>query len=546
MKNSKSWNLHTLIEYYFNSLLGKSNPSNFEGIKLESLVYFPLVSEIIQNKEAPLREIEAAISLSTVIKIDKQNNAVVHHSRETLIKKLTIEEKIELQLTHIFRPIIFFYDIPLRSIYQNFGKIKITQLITTKKLEFSESEVLKFFQAKYKQLNVKLIDNKYLQLLFDFPVPRKILTSKSEDFDTSFDSLNPSSPVIDRQFTVMSYNILAESFSRQQENWISRRETINSEILFYAPDILLLQEVQMSSQDNHLDFFDSNFGKQGYHGMCLSSFVYLSAAPKLGICIYWKSELFQEIDSEKIYFPEYLQNFSKDIQTRYNSHHCALIVALRSKFTNQIIIVCTTHIWCNFTAPDTQIVQVGICLQKIAQMKAKYPNSSVIFGGDFNSQPQSGVYQLIGEGKLEISHSDLSFPRIHGYQLPIKLTHDISLSSSYKAVMEEEPKYTNKQASFEGTLDYIWYSNKSLRVCGVIEMPVLKAPVPDQYYPSDHLSLIAKFYFTNDNSNSKQFFINNETSSESETDSDNHSDNSSNSDSDSDSDLGMELELNIF
>jgi hypothetical protein len=41
---------------------------------------------------------------------------------------------------------------------------------------------------------------------------------------------------------------------------------------------------------------------------------------------------------------------------------------------------------------------VGICLQKIAEMKKKYPNSSVIFGGDFNSQPNSGTEGSWGLG----------------------------------------------------------------------------------------------------------------------------------------------------
>jgi hypothetical protein len=74
--------------------------------------------------------------------------------------------------------------------------------------------------------------------------------------------------------------------------------------------------------------------------------------------VYWKSDQFQEVETEKVFFPDYLAKFAKDVQDRYVSHHCALIVALRSKLTRHILITCTTHIWCNYSAPDTQIVQV--------------------------------------------------------------------------------------------------------------------------------------------------------------------------------------------
>lgn len=77
----------------------------------------------------------------------------------------------------------------------------------------------------------------------------------------------------------------------------NRKHVIISEILFHLPDILLLQvcahcaqsrfsrqEVQVASSAslNHLDFFDASLTKRGYHGICLSSFAFLTPLPKPG------------------------------------------------------------------------------------------------------------------------------------------------------------------------------------------------------------------------------------------------------------------------
>jgi hypothetical protein len=41
-------------------------------------------------------------------------------------------DKIRKSLEHIFRPILFNYDIPLKSIFESAGKIAVSQLIKEK------------------------------------------------------------------------------------------------------------------------------------------------------------------------------------------------------------------------------------------------------------------------------------------------------------------------------------------------------------------------------------------------------------------------------
>lgn len=80
---------------------------------------------------------------------------------------------------------------------------------------------MKCLKANKNELNIEIIDNQYIRPLFKLPVPRKILTLKNEEEndELNFDTLNPSSSMIDRQFTVMCYNILAENFAKHNESW---------------------------------------------------------------------------------------------------------------------------------------------------------------------------------------------------------------------------------------------------------------------------------------------------------------------------------------
>ena len=63
-----------------------------------------------------------------------------------------------------------------------------------------------------------------------------------------------------------------------------------------------------------------------------------------------------------------------------------------------------------------------------------------------------------------------------------------------ETVLGEEPVYTNYTRGFRGTLDYIWYTPKRLRVTAGAALPeeqelqiVSGDGLPCTCYPSDHL-----------------------------------------------------------
>ena len=84
------------------------------------------------------------------------------------------------------------------------------------------------------------------------------------------------------------------------------------------------------------------------------------------------------------------------------------------------------------------------------------------------------------------------------------LRHKLDLASAMLVASSteppSEPAYTDFTSGFNGCLDYIWFSNPSLKVEAVLDMPAhdmvtLETALPNSFMPSDHLHLKAQFSF---------------------------------------------------
>jgi len=112
-------------------------------------------------------------------------------------------------------------------------------------------------------------------------------------------------------------------------------------------------------------------------------------------------------------------------------------------------MVVNTHITCNWQHPDTQTAQVAIMMQEVARLQKECtthtlgsgpisgpglgqglgpgqglgsglgPGSNlpeVVLCGDFNSDPDSGVYRLITEGYLHANDPDANVKEELGFE----------------------------------------------------------------------------------------------------------------------------------
>jgi len=170
----------------------------------------------------------------------------------------------------------------------------------------------------------------------------------------------------------------------------------------------------------------------------------------------------------------------------------AIVATLRHIETGLEVMVCTTHICAEFRQRYIQVMQVQVILETINN-----PHMPVIFAGDFNSTPDTGICSLIRNGSLPKNHPDLSS---NGPKLPyMKPSHKLSLESAYQTVLGRE-LITNYTLEFKGTLDYIWYSKNYLEPLSVFDGLPLDGLTkgngfPNSKHPSDHIPLVCRFKF---------------------------------------------------
>jgi CCR4-NOT transcription complex subunit 6 len=119
----------------------------------------------------------------------------------------------------------------------------------------------------------------------------------------------------------------------------------------------------------------------------------------------------------------------------------------------------------------------------------------MIVCGDFNSIPESGVYEFLSKGSVPPNHPDF-MDHVYGDYTSKGLNHKLGLKSAYASV--GELPITNYTPSFEGGIDYIWYNAESIAVnavLGEVDQTYLSKVVgfPNAHFPSDHICIISEF-----------------------------------------------------
>lgn len=180
----------------------------------------------------------------------------------------------------------------------------------------------------------------------------------------------------------------------------------------------------------------------------------------------------------------------------------AVMIILENKETLARILVVNSHIFWDPQFADVKLVQVGMMMDEIENFASKFlspPSGSTgptydstnmlptIICGDFNSVPESGVYELLSKGVLAKDHPEFG-DHLYGSFTSEGVSHKLALKSSYSQVGELD--VTNYTPGFKGTLDYIWYTNNTLDVMsllGGVSQDYLDKVVgfPNPHFPSE-------------------------------------------------------------
>lgn len=113
--------------------------------------------------------------------------------------------------------------------------------------------------------------------------------------------------------------------------------------------------------------------------------------------------------------------------------------------------------------------------------------------GDFNSTPDSGVYEFMTRGSVTKDHED--FLNHSYYNSDSNVTHKLQLKSSYSHI--GELNFTNYTPTFKGVIDYIWYSVPGVSVTGLLgnldgSYMTKQVGFPNCHHPSDHIPIMAE------------------------------------------------------
>ncbi|KAK7044271.1 Glucose-repressible alcohol dehydrogenase transcriptional effector [Paramarasmius palmivorus] len=342
-------------------------------------------------------------------------------------------------------------------------------------------------------------------------------------------------------------------------DWDYRKELILGEISGYNADFLCLQEVDGRQYD---EFFTPRLEAKDYTGVYFQksrakTMGSESEREKVdGCATFYRSSSFQLVESRLIEFSALAMQRTdfKKTEDMFNrvlgKDNIGSICLFEHRQTGTRVIVANAHIHWNPDYSDVKLVQVALLMDEIdknAESFAKLPPRKelertppvytdgtkipIILAADLNSVPESGVYEFLSTGVLAKDHPEFK-GHTYGRYTSEGLKHRFGLKSSYnvggsipdKDSSQHKHKLTpngnpypsstkkdipasnkgellpltNFTPSFQGVLDYIWYSQGNLAVNSVldtIDEAYLEKSVgfPNAHFPSDHVCIMAEF-----------------------------------------------------
>lgn len=237
-------------------------------------------------------------------------------------------------------------------------------------------------------------------------------------------------------FRVVTYNILADlyadsDYSRDvlfgycQKYAISmdyRKQLFIKEIRGYHGDIICLQEVDAKLFDMDLTTI---FGEEQNYTCRFAE----KRDVGEGVAILFRNNRFTHLDTYKFDVGENIQSLEilREVNEKLKRNEqlfarvverstTLLVVALRSiDDPSQVLVVANTHLYFHPDADHIRLLQAGMCvkyLQEVILEEVKRNHLqatdkvSIIFSGDFNSDPKSGIFQLMTTGRIPSDHKD--------------------------------------------------------------------------------------------------------------------------------------------
>ncbi|KAG7153372.1 2',5'-phosphodiesterase 12-like, partial [Homarus americanus] len=282
----------------------------------------------------------------------------------------------------------------------------------------------------------------------------------------------------DNSLRVISYNILAEvytnsNYAREELfpscpkhalNMDYRKLLLIKEIIGYNGDLICLQEVdeKVFLRDIRPILMDRGF--DGFYdakgGEITEGLAIFFRRSKLRMLERRRVVLSEDLQNE-VLFADIWQNIQRSPDLLKNFLHVRTILQVNVFESvcdpSRLLVVGATHLYFHPDASHIRILQAGMCLKilqhVITQYQMKHPDKevSLLFCGDFNSTPESALYQFMTT--QHVDSGNVVWKSKFGECVEgMCLRHELELASACGC-----PPYTTYTSSFHGCLDYIFY-----------------------------------------------------------------------------------------
>lgn len=309
---------------------------------------------------------------------------------------------------------------------------------------------------------------------------------------------------------VVSYNILADIYAQTELSKTTlypycpphalhahyRENLVKKEVLGYQADLLCLQEVDKALFNYSLQPALDAFGYQGLFR--------LKGKQHEGLATFYRASRFQLLSQHDVTLGQALAsdplhthllqdvaaNPSVQEKVLHRSTTLQVCVLQSLEDPSRKVCVANTHLYWHPKGGHIRLIQIAVAFRHLQQITSElHPNTPIIFCGDFNSAPSSGLYDFVTKGSILPDHQDWT-SNGEEEQCRMALTHSFKLGSACG-----EPAYTNYVGGFQGCLDYIFMDEDALEVDRVIPFPpheeiTRHLALPSVSHPSDHIALV--------------------------------------------------------
>jgi CCR4-NOT transcription complex subunit 6 len=375
------------------------------------------------------------------------------------------------------------------------------------------------------------------------PIPRKFVPVQ-EDVSPSLERVK-----------VLSWNILCEKFATpamygytpsEALAWDYRQARIIQEIRERDADILCLQEI---ATDVFTEHFSPELAQADYKGIhwprAKAKMIGGKEAQYVdGCAIFYKSSKYILLDKQLLDYANIAIN-RPDMKNHHDvfnrvmpKDNIGIVAFFESRATGARMIVVNTHLCWEPIYADVKLYQTALLVENLTKLAEKYSrwpalkekekrmiqmpveegqeapklpdpvpsqeyrsNSEIplLVCGDYNSTPDSSVYELLSKGRVSPSNSEFGKYQ-YGNFTRDGVEHPFNLRSAYVHLdgTPDELAFTNYVPGFKEVIDYIFYSTNSLEVVELLGPPdrehLKRVPgFPNYHFPADHIQIMAEF-----------------------------------------------------